>query len=78
MPDALRVLATLMVTIVLFVESRRAFFPEQDTGFIFGSAEGAQDISSAAMWGISPRWTRSSARSGRRRRRLQRWLLGLQ
>ena len=44
-------LGTLMVTVVLFVIIPKGFFPEQDTGFIFGSAEGAQDISSAAMWG---------------------------
>ena len=43
-------LGTLMVTAVLFVLIPKGFFPEQDTGSIFGSAEGAQDISSAAMW----------------------------
>ena len=42
---------TLMVTVVLYVMIPKGFFPEQDTGIIFGSAEGAQDISSAAMWG---------------------------
>ena len=42
--------ATLMVTAALFVVIPKGFFPEQDTGSIFGSAEGAQDISSAAMW----------------------------
>jgi hydrophobe/amphiphile efflux-1 (HAE1) family protein len=44
-------LGTLMVTVLLYVIIPKGFFPEQDTGFIFGSAEGAQDISSAAMWG---------------------------
>jgi hydrophobe/amphiphile efflux-1 (HAE1) family protein len=44
-------LGTLMFTVVLYVFIPKGFFPEQDTGFIFGSAEGAQDISSAAMWG---------------------------
>jgi hydrophobe/amphiphile efflux-1 (HAE1) family protein len=44
-------LSTLMVTVVLYVIIPKGFFPEQDTGSIFGSAEGAQDISSAAMWG---------------------------
>jgi HAE1 family hydrophobic/amphiphilic exporter-1 len=29
----------------------KGFFPEQDTGMIQGSALGAQDVSSAAMWG---------------------------
>ena len=44
-------LGTLMVTVVLYVVIPKGFFPEQDTGLIVGSAEGAQDISSAAMWG---------------------------
>jgi HAE1 family hydrophobic/amphiphilic exporter-1 len=44
-------LSTLMVTVALYVIIPKGFFPEQDTGSIFGSAEGAQDISSAAMWG---------------------------
>ena len=44
-------LGTLMVTVVLYVVIPKGFFPEQDTEFIVGSAEGAQDISSAAMWG---------------------------
>jgi HAE1 family hydrophobic/amphiphilic exporter-1 len=43
-------LGTLMVTVLLFVLIPKGFFPEQDTGFISGSAEGAQDVSSAAMW----------------------------
>jgi HAE1 family hydrophobic/amphiphilic exporter-1 len=43
-------LGTLMITVVLYVMIPKGFFPEQDTGSIFGSAEGAQDISSAAMW----------------------------
>ena len=43
-------LATLAFTVFLFIFIPKSFFPEQDTGSIFGSAEGAQDISSAAMW----------------------------
>jgi hydrophobic/amphiphilic exporter-1 (mainly G- bacteria), HAE1 family len=43
-------LATLAFTVFLFVFIPKSFFPEQDTGSISGSAEGAQDISSAAMW----------------------------
>jgi HAE1 family hydrophobic/amphiphilic exporter-1 len=38
------------VTAVLFYFIPKGFFPQQDTGFISGSAEGSQDISSAAMW----------------------------
>jgi HAE1 family hydrophobic/amphiphilic exporter-1 len=44
-------LSTLVITVALYVIIPKGFFPEQDTGFIYGSAEGAQDISSAAMWG---------------------------
>jgi HAE1 family hydrophobic/amphiphilic exporter-1 len=44
-------LGTLMITVVLYVMIPKGFFPEQDTGSIFGSAEGAQDVSSSAMWG---------------------------
>jgi HAE1 family hydrophobic/amphiphilic exporter-1 len=43
-------LATLSLTAVLFLIIPKGFFPQQDTGFITGSAEGAQDISSGAMW----------------------------
>ena len=43
-------LAALAITAVLFVVIPKGFFPQQDTGFISGSAEGSQDISSAAMW----------------------------
>jgi HAE1 family hydrophobic/amphiphilic exporter-1 len=43
-------LATLALTTVLFIIIPKGFFPQQDTGFISGSAEGAQDISSRAMW----------------------------
>ncbi len=42
-------LGTLIITGVLYVVIPKGFFPEQDTGSISGSAEGAQDISSAAM-----------------------------
>ena len=43
-------LATLTLTAVLFLTIPTGFFPEQDTGALSGSAEGSQDISSAAMW----------------------------
>jgi hydrophobe/amphiphile efflux-1 (HAE1) family protein len=51
---------TLMSTIVLigvtgylYVVIPKGFFPEQDTGFIFGQAEARQDISFAAMANLS-------------------------
>ena len=37
------------VTGYLYVVIPKGFFPQQDTGFIFGQAEARQDISFAAM-----------------------------
>jgi len=42
-------LATLAATVALFVVIPKGFFPQQDTGFIFGSAQSAQDSSYEAM-----------------------------
>jgi hydrophobe/amphiphile efflux-1 (HAE1) family protein len=42
-------LALIVVTGFLYVYIPKGFFPEQDTGFIFGQAEARQDISFAAM-----------------------------
>jgi hydrophobic/amphiphilic exporter-1 (mainly G- bacteria), HAE1 family len=42
-------LATVAVTVVLFVIIPKGFFPQQDNGVIVGFAESSQDISSAAM-----------------------------
>ena len=46
-------LATLILTIVatgyLYVAIPKGFFPQQDTGFIFGLSEGAQDVSIKGM-----------------------------
>jgi HAE1 family hydrophobic/amphiphilic exporter-1 len=42
-------LLTLAATAALFVVIPKGFFPQQDTGFIQGSAQGAQDTSFAAM-----------------------------
>ncbi|SFC06987.1 hydrophobic/amphiphilic exporter-1, HAE1 family [Polaromonas sp. OV174] len=41
--------ATLAATVALFVIIPKGFFPQQDTGFIFGSAQAGQDSSFAAM-----------------------------
>ncbi|MES1982521.1 MAG: efflux RND transporter permease subunit [Pseudomonadota bacterium] len=41
-------LATLIATVALFVYIPKGFFPQQDTGFIFGVAETSQDASFAA------------------------------
>ena len=39
----------VILTLVLFVAIPKGFFPQQDTGMIFGISEGAQDISPQAM-----------------------------
>ncbi|KQW63512.1 efflux RND transporter permease subunit [Variovorax sp. Root411] len=41
--------ATLAATVVLFVLIPKGFFPQQDTGFIFGNALSTQDSSFASM-----------------------------
>ncbi|MBR8656225.1 efflux RND transporter permease subunit [Achromobacter sp. Marseille-Q0513] len=42
-------LATVAATVALFVLIPKGFFPQQDTGFIFGFAESAQDSSFTLM-----------------------------
>jgi hydrophobic/amphiphilic exporter-1 (mainly G- bacteria), HAE1 family len=42
-------LLTLASTVALFIVIPKGFFPQQDTGFIFGSAQSAQDSSFASM-----------------------------
>jgi HAE1 family hydrophobic/amphiphilic exporter-1 len=42
-------LATVALAVGLYVEIPKGFFPQQDTGFIFGSAAAGQDSSSQAM-----------------------------
>ena len=42
-------LVTLTLTVLMFVFSPKGFFPQQDTGTIFGFAETAQDASFSAM-----------------------------
>ena len=42
-------IALIVVTGYLYVKIPKGFFPEQDTGFIFGQAEARQDISFPAM-----------------------------
>jgi hydrophobe/amphiphile efflux-1 (HAE1) family protein len=45
----LSTLALIALTVVLYVVVPKGFFPEQDTGFVFGQAEARQDISFAGM-----------------------------
>jgi hydrophobe/amphiphile efflux-1 (HAE1) family protein len=42
-------IATVVLTLLLFVIIPKGFFPQQDTGMIVGISEGAQDISPQAM-----------------------------
>lgn len=42
-------IVTVAATVVLFIVIPKGFFPEQDTGFIFGLAETSQDSSFEAM-----------------------------
>lgn len=41
--------ATMAATVVLFIVIPKGFFPQQDTGFVYGFAESAQDSSFTAM-----------------------------
>jgi len=41
--------ATLAVTVWMFIEIPKGFFPQQDTGLLVGTSEGPQDVSFAAM-----------------------------
>jgi HAE1 family hydrophobic/amphiphilic exporter-1/multidrug efflux pump len=43
------VFATIIINISLYIVVPKGFFPQQDTGQIYGFSEGAQDISLAAM-----------------------------
>ena len=56
----------IVVTGYLYVTIPKGFFPQQDTGFIFGQAEARQDISFAAM--ADARSTSSPTSSSRIRR----------
>ncbi|MDM0080166.1 efflux RND transporter permease subunit [Variovorax sp. J31P179] len=42
-------IATVAATVALFIVIPKGFFPQQDTGFLFGTADAAQDSSSNAM-----------------------------
>jgi hydrophobe/amphiphile efflux-1 (HAE1) family protein len=51
-------LVTLITTVVLYVKVPKGFFPQQDTGVVFGSTDAAQDISFAAMVKLQNRITK--------------------
>ncbi len=48
-PTLLSTLALIVLTGYLYVTIPKGFFPEQDTGFIFGQADAREDISYLAM-----------------------------
>ena len=47
--------ATLAATVVLFMVIPKGFFPQQDTGILYGTTEAAQDISFPAMYKLQER-----------------------
>ncbi len=49
LPALLSTLALIVLTGYLYVAIPKGFFPEQDTGFIFGQADAREDISFPAM-----------------------------
>src|ERR1700751_4844331 len=49
LPTFLSTLVLMVATGYLYVTIPKGFFPEQDTGFIFGQADARQDISFASM-----------------------------
>jgi hydrophobe/amphiphile efflux-1 (HAE1) family protein len=48
-------LATVCVTVFLYIEIPKGFFPSQDTGMVIGVSEGPQDVSFAEMSRIQQR-----------------------
>jgi hydrophobe/amphiphile efflux-1 (HAE1) family protein len=54
-PMLVATLLLIGLTGYLYVTIPKGFFPEQDTGFIFGQAEARQDISFTAMAGLANR-----------------------
>jgi hydrophobe/amphiphile efflux-1 (HAE1) family protein len=52
-------LGLIVVTGILYVVIPKGFFPEQDTGFIFGEAEARQDISFAQMSQIEEEFSKT-------------------
>jgi len=53
LPGLLSTLVLIVATGYLYVIIPKGFFPEQDTGFIFGQADAREDISFEAMAGLT-------------------------
>jgi hydrophobe/amphiphile efflux-1 (HAE1) family protein len=54
----LTTLGLIALTGYLYIQIPKGFFPDQDTGFIFGQAQAREDISFAAMAGIENQFSK--------------------
>ena len=54
----LTVVATITLTVVLYIQTPKGYFPQDDTGLIFGGTRAAPDISFEAMRDLQQRATR--------------------
>src|SRR5204862_7697477 len=52
LPVLVSTLLLMVVTGILYVKIPKGFFPQQDTGFVFGQAETRQDASFAMTAGL--------------------------
>ncbi|MGC9960187.1 efflux RND transporter permease subunit, partial [Roseiarcus sp.] len=48
-------IATVIATVYLFIVIPKGFFPQQDTGILFGTTEAGQDVSFAEMYKLQQR-----------------------
>jgi len=55
LPTLLTFFATIAATVYLFTIIPKGFFPQQDTGILFGTTEAGQDISFPAMYKLQER-----------------------
>ena len=63
--------ATIALTVGLYIKMPKGYFPQDDTGLIFGGTRASTDISFEAMEELQQQATDDRAgRSGGRRRRL--------
>ena len=60
-------LATMAATVYLFTTIPKGFFPQQDTGILYGTTEAGQDISFPAMYKLQERGGRHHLEGSRRR-----------
>ena len=65
-PTLLTFIGTVIATGYLFVIIPKGFFPQQDTGILFGTTEAGQDVSFHDMYRCSRKWADRAGRSGGR------------